>query len=93
LLLVAWLTESAPTVAHTPNELLAIFRGHPPPVLSHVRPKSAAMIAVPAKAPKENAAEHQQPEPLPEGNHGPSEKRRQQPVPQMHHHFAEQKHE
>jgi hypothetical protein len=40
------------------------------------------------KVSEENPAEYQQSESLPEGNLLPSEEHRQQPIPQMHHHFA-----
>jgi hypothetical protein len=41
-----------------------------------------------AQAPEENPAESQQSESLPEGNHLPSEDRRQEPIPQKHDHLA-----
>ena len=44
--------------------------------------------ATTTQASEQNPAESQQSESLPEGNLPPSEQRRQQPVPQMHHHFA-----
>jgi hypothetical protein len=46
------------------------------------------MKATTAKASEQNPAESQQSDSLPERNLPPSEQRRQQPVPQMQHHFA-----
>jgi hypothetical protein len=40
------------------------------------------------QASEQNPAESQQSDSLPEGNLPPSEQRRQQPIPQMQHHFA-----
>jgi hypothetical protein len=40
---------------------------------------------------KKNPAKQQQSQRLPEAQHSPSEKRRQEPVPQVHDHFTARK--
>jgi malic enzyme len=68
---------------HSFLELLALFRCHAFPTLFHaVLPVVAATTTMAMKAAKENLAENQQADCLPEGNHVPSEDRRNQHVPQ-----------
>jgi hypothetical protein len=43
---------------------------------------------VPSMTTEENPAQHQNSQPLPEGNLAPAEEHRQQPVPQVHDYFT-----
>jgi len=52
------------------------------------RREIGAAGTVPSKPAEENAAQREQTKRLPEGDLSPSEKRRQQPIPQMQHDFA-----
>jgi hypothetical protein len=54
---------------------------------------STTTTAMTAKATEENPAKSQQSESLPKINLAPSEKHGRQPVPQVHHHFAENRDE
>src|ERR1039458_9484534 len=81
-------SNSTPARAHILAELLALLGRHPFPALGHWPPPFGAIMAVTTKASEEHPAENQQSESLPEGNLPPSEQHRQQPVPQMHDHFA-----
>jgi hypothetical protein len=51
------------------------------------------MKATTTEASEQNPAESQQSDSLPEGDLPPSEQRRQQPIPQMHHYFAANRNE
>src|ERR1700735_5225532 len=66
----------------------AFFGGHLLPPLGHSPAAVGTMRAAHTKAAEQNPAESQQADSLPEGNLAPSEQRRQQPVPQMHHECA-----
>src|ERR1700688_5269906 len=68
-------------------ELLAFLGRHLLPALVHASPHIRAR-AMTTKASEQNAAESQQSDGLPKGNLAPSEQRRCQPIPQMHHQFA-----
>src|SRR5580658_5327436 len=81
-------TTTAPAIA----EFFAFLGSHLFPALVHAlfdsAPAFGAMRPAKTMASKENAAESQQSESLPEGNLVPSEERRRQPVPEMHHQLA-----
>src|SRR5580693_7599056 len=87
-----WRFKAAATIAPTLAELLALLGRHPLPALVHALsdspPHTGALRATATNASEQNPAERQQSESLPEGNLPPSEQRRQQPVPKMHHQFA-----
>jgi len=82
--------KTAATAAPTLAEFLALLWRHLLPAL--VEPPLdfvAAIIPMTAKASEEYPAENQQTEGLPEVDLMQPKERRQQPVPQMHHHFTE----
>src|SRR5580765_793365 len=72
---------------HRSPELLPLFRGHvpAPPAESASTVPSRTAVVQPSE---EDPAQRQQAECLPEAERPPAEQRRQQPIPQMHHHFA-----
>src|SRR5690349_19850665 len=79
-----WAAASPKTVA----ELFPFLRRHVVPALGHPPPKIGAMKTTASNAPEQNPAESQQSDSLPESDLPPSEQRRQQPIPQVHHDFA-----
>src|SRR5271169_6443584 len=78
----------AEAVAHALPELFPLLRGHIPTALFHAPTKTGTTGTVPGTSAEEDAAQREDPQRLPEGNLVPSEERRQQPIPQLHHYFA-----
>src|SRR5215469_13337366 len=60
---------------------------HIPTSSAETAAAGAARPAMPQST-KQNPAQRQQPQRLPEGKHSPAKQRWQQPVPEAHHHFA-----
>src|SRR5215470_13104591 len=88
------------TWAHTPAglppglELFALLRRHVCAAVFHAAPPfRTAIAALHPESAKQNSAEHQKAERLPESDELPAEKRRQEPVPQMHYNFTADNHE
>jgi hypothetical protein len=76
--------------AHALAEALALFRRHVLPATGHAIAEMGAMAAK-AVAAKQDAAERQQSEGLPEGKHPPAEQHGHEPVPQVHDGFTADK--
>jgi hypothetical protein len=76
--------------AHALAEALTLFRRHVLPAFSHAIAEMGAMAAK-AVAAKQDAAERQQSEGLPEGKHPPAEQHGHEPVPQAHDGFTADK--
>src|SRR5260370_20718424 len=90
--LAGWRCKAGATRAPTLPELLAVLGGHALPALVHALfdspPNIGARRAMAAPSAKEDAAQRQKSQRLPEGDLAPAKERRQQPLPQIHHQFA-----
>src|SRR5713226_2452221 len=84
-----WRSKAGATRAPTLAELLALLGGHALPALVHALfdspPHIGARRAMAGPSAKEDAAQRQQSQRLPEGDLAPAEERRQQPIPQVQH--------
>src|SRR5579862_8408656 len=75
---------------HRFAKLLSLFWRHTPAASTEAAAARAARSAV-AESSEQDSAQGQQPQSLPEAKRSPAKQRRQQPIPQVHHHFAADK--
>src|SRR5712691_6447732 len=87
-LVLARRCTEAEAFAHALPESFPLFRRHVLAALFHATAEIRATGTVRSKAAEEDAAQHQDPKRLPEGDLAPAEERRQQPIPQLQHDFA-----
>jgi hypothetical protein len=78
----------AATSAPALLDSFALFGRHVFPALGHATAEVGTTRTTPSMVAEEDPAERQNSNRLPEGKLAPSEERRQQPIPQMHHYFA-----
>src|ERR1700720_2583537 len=78
----------AEAFAHALPESFPLLRGHVLAALFHATPAIGATGTVGSPSAEKDAAQHQKPKGLPEGDLVPAEERRQQPIPQVQHYFA-----
>src|ERR1019366_6626961 len=88
-------SKTAATPSPSLAELLALLGRHPLPGFRRYPAgcRAARIGTVAAPASKQNPAQNQHPESLPEADLVPSKQRRSQPVPQMLHHFTANRHQ
>src|ERR1700680_1944669 len=78
----------AATSTHALPESFALLSGHVLPALGHAPAGFRAMETSASKSAEEDPAERQNYKRWQESNLAPAEERRQQPIPQLQHHFA-----
>src|SRR5207245_5345472 len=87
LALAGGLAEAA-TGAHALPESFPLLWGDALTALGHATAEVRAAGTVESQSPEEDPAQRQNSNRLPESNLAPAEERRQQPIPQLQHHFA-----
>jgi hypothetical protein len=77
----------AEAFAHPLPESFPLLGGHVFTAAFHATAEIGAAGTVPSKSAEEYAAQHQDPQRLPEGDLAPSEERREKPIPKIQHDF------